>query len=863
MESRYDPHRFEGEIYRRWEAAGFGPRGEGRPFVVPMPPPNVTGNLHIGHALDLSMQDALIRFHRMRGRQALWVPGTDHAGIATQAVVERRLAEEGTSRQALGREAFLERVWAWKATYEAEILHQLRALGASADWSRLRFTLDPGLSHAVRVAFVRLWEKGLIYRKNAITSWCPRCATVLSDIEVEHVETEGRLVEIRYPLADGEGSVTVATTRPETMLGDTAVAVHPGDLRYRHLVGRRVRVPLVGREIPVVADEAVEMGFGTGAVKVTPAHDPTDFAIAERHGLEALVVIDDAGRMQNVPAPYDGLDRFAARERVLEDLAREGALVSVRPYTHAVGHCSRCDTVVEPRLSPQWFVRMQPLARPALEAARAGRIRFWPERFLRVYEEWLENVRDWCISRQLWWGHRIPVWTCTACGETVVTEVDPDRCPRCGGRLEQEEDVLDTWFSSGLWPFATLGWPDESAPDLQRFYPTDTLVTGYDIIFFWVARMIFLGLAMTGREPFRDVVLHGLVRDAEGRKMSKSRGNGVDPLEVVRSYGADALRYALLTGSTPGQDIRFRQDRVLEGRNLCNKIWNAARFAGGVLEGAPAPATPPTRVDRWIQSRLAAAAQAATEAYEGYEVGEAGRAAQDFFWGELCDVYLEAVKPRQKGPERGRVAATLAAVLPGALKLLHPILPFVTEAVYQALPGTDGLLMWQPWPSADGRDPAVESEMATVLEAIRLIRHLKAEAGLASARDLAVEIRAEDGAVERLLGEEAGLIAHLTRTTLRFVTEAPSGALSARLAGAEIYLPLGGLVDVEAEIRRIEREIEGLRKDLAESRARLADEMFRTRAPAAVVAKEEERRQALEARLALAEERAALFRQAR
>lgn len=867
MESRYDPLQHEEAVYRLWEESGaFAPRRTGGPrFTIVIPPPNVTGNLHIGHALDFSFQDTLVRFHRMCGDETLWLPGTDHAGIATQAVVERHLRAEGRSRQALGREAFLAEVWRWKERSEREILQQLRRLGASVDWSRLRFTLDEGLSRAVREAFVRLYKRGLIYRKNAITSWCPTDATVLSDIEVEHREVDGVLAHIAYPLVDGAGEVVVATTRPETMLGDTAVAVHPDDSRYRHLIGRRVRLPLVDREIPVVADPLVEPEFGTGAVKVTPAHDATDFAIAEHHQLPALVVIDRDGRMTGVPEPYLGLDRFVARRKVLDDLQAVGALRRVEPYRHAVGHCSRCDTVIEPYLSPQWFVKMEPLARPALEVVRQGRIRIMPERFVRIYEEWLENVRDWCISRQLWWGHRLPVWTCTYCQELVVAVDPPKACPRCGGPLQQEEDVLDTWFSSGLWPFATLGWPDEAQEDYQRYYPTSVLVTGYDILFFWVARMIFQGLAMTGREPFRDVVLHGLVRDAEGRKMSKSRGNGVDPNEVIAEYGADALRYALLTGTTPGQDLRFHAERVIEGRNFANKLWNAARFVLAAIEQAPEAQTPPRRVDRWIESRFWATAAGVTEAYRQYEIGEAGKLAHDFFWNEFCDVYLEAVKPRLRTEEQGTVARTLRTVLVGSLQLLHPMLPFVTEAIYQRLPDRGGLLMTSEWPSPEHgrRDEAAEREMEVVLESIRLIRYLKAEAGMAAQRSVPIVLVVDDERLALLLREEESLIEHLARAELTFAQVPPTGALSARLVGGELYLPLRGMVDVEAELTRLRKEIEELRREGERVAKRLANPEFRSKAPREIVEKEEGRRMAIQSRLEKAEARLALFEGAR
>ncbi len=867
----YDPARVETKWYAYWEESGFF-RAEAEPgrepFCIVIPPPNVTGNLHIGHALNNTIQDILIRWRRMQGRAALWLPGTDHAGIATQAVVEKELAKEGLTRQQLGRERFLERVWAWKERYEANIIGQLKRLGCSCDWTRTRFTMDPGLSRAVEEVFVRYYEKGLIYRGDYIVNWCPRCETAISDLEVNHEPAEGKLWHILYPfvdgpLPDGRRGVVVATTRPETMLGDTAVAVHPDDDRYRDLVGRTVRLPLVGREIPIVADAFVDPSFGTGAVKVTPAHDPDDFECGRRHGLPLVQVIGQDGRMTAAAGPaYAGLDRFAARAAVVRDLEAQGLLVGVEEHTHAVGRCDRCDTVVEPLVSRQWFVRMGPLAGPAMEVVRQGLVRFVPERFTKIYLNWLENVRDWCISRQLWWGHRIPAWECRDCGETVVAREReaPANCPRCGGaRLERDPDVLDTWFSSALWPFSTLGWPDEDAPDLRDFYPTDVLVTGYDIIFFWVARMIFSALEFTGRIPFRHVLVTGLVRDHLGRKMSKSLGNGVDPLEVIEKYGADTLRFTLVTGNTPGNDQRFHWEKVEGARNFCNKIWNAARFALGHLEGFdPAGEAPGPEelelADRWILSRLDAVTAEATGALERFELGEAARLLYDFFWGEVCDWYLEIVKPRLAGAdgEASRRAArhTLWTVLETSLRLLHPFLPFLTEEVWQRLPHRGPSVMVAPWPVPQGRrDPEAEARMGLVMEAVRALRNLRAEMNVPPGRKAPAYVRAAGRDLEALREGERYVcrLAHVEE--LRFGEDGAAGKVVAAVAGAaELRLPLAGLVDVEREAARLRRELEEARAELARARGKLANEGFLRGAPPEVVDKERRKAEELAAR---------------
>jgi len=859
LESRYDPSR-ESEIYRLWENSGACvPSGRGAVRSIAMPPPNVTGVLHIGHALDNSMQDALMRYWRLRGDDALWLPGTDHAGIATQVKVEEELAKEGLDRRAMGREAFLERVYAFKDRSQHTILSQLRALGALPDWQRQRFTLDEGLSRAVRTAFVRLYEEGLIYRGDYLVNWCPSCRTAISDIEVEYEEREGALYHLRYPLVDGDGYLEVATTRPETMLGDTAVAVHPDDARYQGLVGRLLRHPLTGREIPVVADAAADPEFGTGAVKVTPAHDPTDFEIGQRHHLATIQVIGEDGRMTDAAGAFAGLGRDEARRAVVAALEAEGVLQRIEPIRHNVGSCERCGTLIEPLVSRQWFVRMRPLAEPAAQAARDGRLEIWPERLRKVYTDWLDNIRDWCVSRQLWWGHRIPAWHCDGCGETVVAMAAPASCPQCGGGLRQDEDVLDTWFSSALWPFSTLGWPEETA-DLRQYYPTTALVTGYDILFFWVARMVMTGMHFTGEVPFRHVVLHGLVRDAKGRKMSKSLGNGVDPMEIIREHGADALRFGLLTGTTPGQDIRLNPERILEGRNFANKLWNAARF---VLAQEPDPAAQPADddVDRWLLARRDAAAAGMAEAFERFELGEAGRIAYDFVWGTYCDWYLELAKPRLADPAQAKaVGRVLLDVLRDALRMVHPFQPFVTEAIWQELPDTRGLLAADRWVEAGGAaDETALRRVDRFTEAVRLARNLRAELGIRQGQRAPIVLRAEDPAEAAWLGARRDLFDRLAQAELSLQDPgepAPRGALSGRLAGLEIYLPAAGLVDPAAELGRVQAELRQLGAEIEQQEGRLARPHFRDRAPEAVVAKEEARLQELLDRRRRAERRA-------
>lgn len=859
MATRYDPKQFEAKWYSFWEERGYFRADSASPkpnFTIVIPPPNVTDVLHMGHGLNNTLQDILIRKRRMEGHEALWVPGTDHAGIATQNVVERQLAREGKTRWDLGRGVFLERVWDWVHRTGDTIIKQLRALGCSCDWSRTRFTLDPGLSQAVREAFVRLYGKGLIYRGKYIVNWCPRCRTALADDEVKYKEHRGRLWYIRYPLEDG-GFVEVATTRPETMLGDTAVAVHPEDERYKELIGRTAILPLLGRRIPVVADRAVDPEFGTGAVKVTPAHDPADYEVAGRHGVPAVVVMDEDGRMTEEAGPYRGLDRFECRERVLENLRREGLLVKEEPHTHLVGHCYRCDTVVEPYLSDQWFVRMRPLAEPALKAVQDGIVRLIPERWIKVYEHWMTNIRDWCISRQLWWGHRIPAWTCPNCGEVSVSREDLTKCPKCTStELRQDPDVLDTWFSSWLWPFSTLGWPDETE-DLRRFYPTDVLVTAPEILFFWVARMIMAGLEFMGEVPFHTVLLHGTVRDMMGRKMSKSLGNGIDPVEVIDLYGADALRWTIASGTAPGTDL-YLDHRDVErsfspGRNFANKIWNAARLVLMNLEEYDPDAAGPLRLeDRWIASRLERARALAEEALEGFKFNEAARALYGFLWGEFCDWYLEAVKPRLSGEDphdRARAQMTLVYVMDRILRLLHPFMPFLTEEIWQRirslLEGAPESITIAPWP--DPRpgdiDEGVEAQMDLLREVVVAVRDIRREMRVPPVARVQVLVCAEDER-EMLLKRERAFVERLAKAEQVEVgpeVSRPPLSAAAVVRGVEVFVPLGDLIDVEAERRRLERELASLEKRLESSRRRLEDRKFLNRAPAEVVERERER----------------------
>ena len=853
----YDPASVETKWYKEWEAKRVfhaEPKMEGQAYSIVIPPPNVTGQLHMGHALDNALQDILIRWRRMQGYDTLWMPGCDHAGIATQIKVEEELAKEGLSRHDLGRDKFIERVWEWKAQYGDRITNQLRRLGASCDWERERFTMDEGCSKAVREVFVSLYEKGLIYQGERITNWCPRCNTALSDIEVEHEESAGKLYHVRYPLQDNPDEfVTVATTRPETILGDTAVAVNPTDERYANMVGRKLILPIVGRELPIIADEYVDPAFGTGAVKVTPAHDPNDFEMGQRHSLPSIRVIGNAGAMlPEAGEAYTGLDRYECRKKLVADLEAAGYLVKIEEHTHAVGHCQRCDTVIEPLVSRQWFVRMQPLAEPAMEVVKNGRTEFVPERFTKIYMNWLENIRDWCISRQIWWGHRIPAWYCDACEKTIVSRTDVKVCPDCGGTLRQDPDVLDTWFSSALWPFSTMGWP-EKTPELARYYPTSVLVTGYDIIFFWVARMMFTGMEFMQEVPFRHVFIHGLVRDSQGRKMSKSLGNGIDPLEVIDQFGADTLRFTLVTGNTPGNDMRFYMERVESSRNFANKIWNASRFVLMNLEDfdESLPCGELTLADRWILSRYAQTVAGVTANLEKFELGEAARMLYDFIWGEYCDWYIELAKPRLYSKEgaTGRQTAqfVLAYILERTMRLLHPFMPFISEEIRSHLPHGTGSIVRAAWPEAEPQriDEAVEAKMGAVMETIKAIRNMRAEMNVPLGRKGEVIIQVASAELAGVLTENLPFIKTMATAEPVAIVDAaagkPENSVSRVISGIEVYLPLKGLIDVDKEIARLNKELQGLEQELGRIEGKLSNEGFLAKAPAAVLEQQKAR----------------------
>lgn len=863
LPSVYNPGNVEKKWYEYWRNNGYFTPSEDRskkPFSIVMPPPNVTGSLHLGHALDNTLQDILVRWRRMQGYNTLWLPGTDHAGIATQAKVEEALAKEGLSKYDLGREKFLERVWEWKNLYGSRITSQLCLLGASCDWTRERFTMDEGCSRAVREVFVNLYEKGLIYQGDYIINWCPRCHTAISDIEVEHEETAGNLWYIKYPVEGEDEYIVVATTRPETMLGDTGVAVHPEDERYKHLIGKSVRLPLVNRVIPIFADEYVDKEFGTGAVKVTPAHDPNDFEMGLRHNLDQIVVMDKHGVMNENAGKYQGLDRSECRKAIVKDLEEQGYLLKVEPHSHAVGHCQRCDTVVEPMVSKQWFVRMKPLAEPAIKAVVDGQIRFVPERFTRIYLNWMENIKDWCISRQLWWGHRIPVWYCQDCGEVICSKEDPDRCTKCGSdNLKQDEDVLDTWFSSALWPFSTMGWPDET-PDLEYFFPTDVLVTGRDIIFFWVARMIFSSLEHTGKIPFRDVNIHGLILDAQGRKMSKSLGNGIDPIEVIEKYGADTLRFSLITGVTPGNDVRFHWEKVENTRNFANKIWNASRFVLMNLKGYEKIELNLEEMglpDKWITARLNLTIKEVERLLEQYDVGEAARMLYDFIWDEFCDWYIELAKPRLFRPRNNRekllVQNVLVEVLTTTLRLLHPFMPFITEEIYQHLPGHTETIMLDPWPEAKENETLLDAleEMQHIMQTIRGIRNIRAEFNVSPGAKIKAVILVKDKNRLSVFTENKLYIEELANLSEAEIVEEmkskPEQAATALTAWAEIYVPLEGIIDIEKEISRLNKELAQVESELLKAENKLKNENFLAKAPQEVI--EKEKSKAEEARL--------------
>ena len=853
----YDPGTVEKRIYEMWQSHGcfkgvIDP--DKKPFSIVMPPPNVTGQLHMGHALDSTLQDILTRYKRMQGYAALWLPGTDHAGIATQIKVEENLRkEEGLTRYDLGREKFLERVWAWKEKYGNRIVEQQKKMGASCDWSRDRFTMDEGCSRAVRETFCELYDKGLIYKGSRIINWCPHCMTALSDAEVEYKDMPGSFWHIRYPIEDSDEEFIIATTRPETMLGDSGVAVHPDDERYKHLVGKNAILPLVGRKLPIVADEYVELGFGTGAVKMTPCHDPNDYEVGLRHNLEQILCIDEDAKIIN-GGKYNGMDRYEARKAIVADLEEQGYLVKVEPYNHNVGCCYRCGTVVEPLTSPQWFVKMKPLAEAAIEVVKDGRIKFVPERFTKTYMNWMENVHDWCISRQLWWGHRIPAWYCDDCGKITVSRTDPCECEHCHSKnIHQEEDVLDTWFSSALWPFSTMGWPDKT-PELDYWYPTSVMVTGYDIIFFWVARMIFSGMEQMKKEPFHTVFIHGLVRDSQGRKMSKSLGNGIDPLEMAEKYGADALRFNLITGNSPGNDMRFYVEKCEAMRNFCNKIWNASRFVmmNLTVEDNHLPETLETE-DNWILSKLNRVVKEVCDNMDSFELGVAAGKIYDFIWDDYCDWYIELTKPRLNGDDEAAKESAqrvLLYVLVEILKLLHPFMPFITEEIWQALPHEGDALMMQSYPEYSEKlnFPEDEANFGMVMDAIKAVRARRSEMNVPPSRKSHLII-VTDKAKAFTDGEKfICKLAYASGVEVRAeLPESTDGMVSVITDNARMFMPMAELVDLEKERARMEKELANAKKQLDGQNAKLENENFVSRAPEKVVNAEREKKAKLEA----------------
>lgn len=854
MSTKYDPKQVEEKRYQFWLDRDLFKATEDQTketYSIVMPPPNVTGMLHMGHTLDFTLQDIMIRMKRMQGFDTLWLPGMDHAGIATQTKVEQKLREEGTNRHELGREKFLAKTWEWKDHFAAIIHEQWAKMGFSIDYSRERFTMDEGLSRAVRKVFVDLYKKGLIYRGKYIINWDPVARTALSDTEVIHKEVKGALYHMRYPLKDGSGFIQIATTRPETMLGDTAVAVHPEDERYQNMIGKTVILPLIEREIPIIADEHADKEFGTGAVKITPAHDPNDFEIGLRHNLPQIVVMDESAKMNENAGPYQGMDRFEARKQMIQDLQEAGVLVEIEEHMHTVGHSERSDAVVEPYLSTQWFVKMKPLAEKAIQLQKGPeKVNFVPNRFEKLYVDWIENIRDWCISRQLWWGHRIPAWHCQDCQQITVEMEDPTTCQHCGStRIEQDEDVLDTWFSSALWPFSTMGWPKETT-DLQRYFPNSLLITGHDILYPWVARMIFTALEFRGSKPFDDVLIHGLVRDANGIKMSKSLGNGIDPLEVIEQYGADAMRFMISTGSSPGQDLRFRWERVESARNFINKIWNASRFVlmnlGDFkyedinLSGKLGTA------DQWILHRLEETTRQVTRLLDEYNFGEAGRKLNEFVWDEFCDWYIELAKFYLYGEDDAAKKTTksvLCYVLDRTLRLLHPFIPFVTEEIWQHLPHQGESIVTAPWPKPAGHHyPQAEKEIKLLIEAIRNVRNIRAEADVANSKPIELIIRPSDSETLQLLQQGEAYLRHFCNPELLIIemdAETPDKTMSAVITGAEIFVPLAGLIDIEQEIQRLEKELKKLNAEVDRVEKKLANQNFIAKAPEKIV--EEER----------------------
>lgn len=841
----YEPSQFENKIYDFWMKNGYFHAEvdkDKKPYTIVMPPPNITGQLHMGHALDNTLQDILIRFKRMQGYSALWLPGTDHASIATEAKIVEAMRKEGLTKEDIGREKFLERAWAWKDEYGGRIVKQLRKIGSSADWERERFTMDEGCNKAVKEVFVRLYEKGLIYRGERIINWCPHCLTSISDAEVEYEEQAGHFWHLRYPISDGSGYINLATTRPETLLGDTAVAVNPNDERYKDLVGKTVILPIVHREIPIVADEYVEMDFGTGVVKITPAHDPNDFEVGLRHNLPVINVMTDDAKITDDYPKYAGMDRYEARKAIVADLEAEGALVKIEDYSHNVGTCYRCSTTVEPRVSKQWFVRMKPLAGPAIDAVKNKDTQFVPPHFEKTYFHWLENIRDWCISRQLWWGHQIPAFYCDECGETVVTKDNESFCPKCGKKMRQDPDTLDTWFSSALWPFSTLGWPDKT-PEMEYFYPTSVLVTGYDIIPFWVMRMMFSGLEHVGEKPFSTVLIHGLVRDSQGRKMSKSLGNGIDPLEIIDKYGADALRLTLVTGNAPGNDMRFYNERVEASRNFANKLWNASRFVHMNIDDYDVENKLPDELeieDKWIVSTLNIVAREVADNLDKYELGIAVQKVYDFVWDCYCDWYIELAKARLQNNDKSAQNArqVLVWVLDRALRLLHPFMPFITEEIWQTIPHDGETIMLSKFPEYDENLNFVEAtaEMTRIMDAIKAIRNRRSEMNVPPSRKAKVYVASQFKAT---FSDGAKFICKLASASEVEVGDSYDldGAVTVVTADAKIYIPMEELVDKEAELKRLNKELEATKKLLAQDEGKLNNPGFMSKAPEKVIEK--------------------------
>ena len=858
LAKQYNPEEVEDRIYDMWLKGHYfhaEVNPNKKPFTIMMPPPNVTGQLHMGHALDNTLQDSLIRWKRMQGYEALWQPGSDHAAIATEVKVTNQLKERGIDKHALGREGFLKEAWKWKEEYESRIVNQLHKIGSSADWDRLRFTMDEGCTHAVQTTFINLYKKGYIYKGSRIINWCPVCHTSLSDAEVNHEEQEGHFWHILYPLADGSGQIEIATTRPETLLGDTAVAVNPEDPRYKDMIGKMVKLPLTDREIPIVGDEHADMTFGTGAVKITPAHDPNDFEVGKRHNLPEITILNDDATIHCPGSKYDGMDRYEARKAMVQDLTDLGLLVKVVPTKHNVGTHDRCGTTVEPMIKPQWFVRMEEMAKPAIKAIETGELQFVPENYSKTYLHWLENIKDWCISRQLWWGHRIPAYYCEDCGEMVVGIEAPKSCPKCGGHhFRQDEDTLDTWFSSALWPFETLGWPEDT-PEYRYFYPTDVLVTGYDIIFFWVVRMVFSGIEQTGKVPFHKVLIHGLVRDDQGRKMSKSLGNGIDPLEVIRKYGADALRMTLLTGNAPGNDMRFYWSRVEASRNFMNKVWNASRFIMMNLDKADLPETMPanlTMADKWILSKVNSLAADVTRNLEAFDLGIALDKVQNFIWEEFCDWYIEMVKPRLWNQEDETKAAalwTLKHVLITSLKLLHPFCPFITEEIFDTLENPETPLMCQSWPefSETLNFQEDEAEIETIKEAVRSIRNVRTNMNVAPSRKAMTYVVTENERVRKTFEHSKVFFATLAYASDVIIQSDKTGiaddAVTVAIPDAVIHIPFADLVDIAKEIERLEKEKQKWEAEIRRSTGMLNNERFTSKAPAEKVEEEREKLQ--------------------